>query len=780
MESDDNISGRKAVVEIAGKVRSYLENVEEMYDSGIPGVVSQIKNPGYREDNDEPLYVEFPSYYQVVGVEELLENKRILNADEMGVGKTAQAVIAKPAIEEEEGRDIKSVVVCPDYAKKHWKEKIDEYLEEDQNVVRVDDYNNEEFKRSRDADFTLLNYPAFGYPELRDRLTDFFVDDGFDYLILDETHNVKNSESQRSQHIKSLSDNVEYLHLLSGTPLPDSLKDAYNLIAMLEPEAYKNAEEVKKKHWKNPRTIRNVLDRKRLKRNLDEVAEVPPLSYNVEEHEGSIEIDNKQRKLYDSILSNDSLKGTEKLFQLRHALLDPKLVDPGVIPDQDIREDLESISSAKYEELDEIIERSVEQGEKVVVYSPFRRTGVTDKLEERYEDHGALRIDGRVRPIENRPEIIDDFTNNEDNNVLVATPATAGESISLIEASKVVLLDEHYSPGVRRQMISRVRRRGQDEEVKVISLTAKDSVDEGILELLEDKQRGIDFLEKGKELTEKEREALKSGKDRPITDRMYTSHQKTRRQASRMFEKGYEKIKNYLERKEGKHGKEYVKNFMEDWENSYSANTARLYKEIIESVFDGREPEGIIDLGSGPGIVSHVTDYKTTNLDLNKYMFEHEVANFENNNVVGPIHDLHFDDGEFELAVSSLVLNYTSPEAEEGLSERESAIREANRALKEEGIYLVTLPRSCMSYEKDKIFRDGLSDAGFNVKPDLSGFARSKEEDFEVYVCTAEKEREPIDEEFGDKLSFHKIDKTPSERGLHGFGSDFEFVRKDD
>ncbi|MFB6075978.1 MAG: DEAD/DEAH box helicase, partial [Candidatus Aenigmatarchaeota archaeon] len=525
--------------DISGELKEYMEYLKEMKEEGIPGVVSSLEtevSPGQYEDR------EFPAFYQMEGVKEILDNKRMLIADEMGVGKTAQAVAAKPAIEDKENQRVRSLIISPDYVKDHWEREINRYLEDEQKIVRIDSYENEDIWESEDADFTLVNYHAFGNPDTRDRLTDFFLQNDFNYLVLDETHNVKNPKALRSSRIKTISDNSEYLCMLSGTPIPDTLKDTFNLIAMLEPDNYEDAEDVRKRHWDDPRIIRNVLNRKRVRRNLDDVTDVPPIQTNLDGNGGTIELAEEQRKLYDAVLKNDSLEGPKKLRELRYALLDPKLVDPDAVPDSNIRSKLGEMTSTKYERLDEIVEEVSDRDEKVVVYSPHRVADVTEKLEDRYGEYGSLRIDGRVQPMERRMDRVKEFKENDDNHVLIATPATAGEGISLVEASNVVFLDEPYSPGEREQLLSRVRRRGQDKPVEVTSLSVKDSIDEGVLELLDKKQKAIDFMESGKELSSEDRELLSRGGGRPVRERMYTPQQKIRIYSSRMFGVGHDKI----------------------------------------------------------------------------------------------------------------------------------------------------------------------------------------------------------------------------------------------
>ena len=79
---------------------------------------------------------------------------------------------------------------------------------------------------------------------------------------------------------------------------------------------------------------------------------------------------------------------------------------------------------------------------------------------------------------EDREVAMDQFNNSADAKVLFGSIRACGEGISLVGASRVVILDVHLNPSVTRQAIGRAFRPGQQRKVYVYRLVAADSPEE--------------------------------------------------------------------------------------------------------------------------------------------------------------------------------------------------------------------------------------------------------------------------------------------------------------
>lgn len=780
-KSDEYV--KEGLRSIFTEVKNQLEDLYVLKKNGITGVRSRIPKPNGYNGNGQVEYTDdFPSWYQVVGVGTLLKKKRVLIADEMGVGKTAQAVIGKLAIEDRYGKKTKALVIVPNTIKDQWKREIHKYCEKPQNVAVIDSYSDKELEKARDADFAILNYEVFGTNGNGRRLADKFVSMGFDYVILDEAHNVKNSNAYRSSHIKRLADNASHLCLLSGTPMPNNLGDTYMLISMLDPRSYPTPDDVRKRHRFQPELISALLRDQVLKRSIKDIVDLPP----IELKSVPISLNSEQQRLYNAILEDDSLYGSIKLQELRKALLDPSLVNPNLLYDNGLRGNLKNIKSAKYEALDKIVKEKTRNGDKIVIFSSFYREGVTDKLEERYKAHGVVRIDGTV-PQKDRDSILTAFQKDPEKRVFIGTTATVGEGVdgNLNAANYVVFLDEPYTSDERKQAFSRVYRPGQKKPVEVIGLGVPGTVDEGIVKLQSWKDEAERMIFNGVPFGPDQEKLLGRIRDysvfTPIRELIYTPQQIVARLSTQMKDQGSDRIKRALDRNDGRMAKQYAENYVKNWDTSYSANTARLYTQVIKKLSTKEDLKRKVDIGSGPGILSHMLSEATTNIELNGDHFDRKFAHPDCKNIVSSFHDLERDlsDESFDLAVMSLSLDYTSNSSKKSeRSEREKSVMEVNRILRKNGYLIVALPDSEVDSEASLRMQRGMTNLGFEMLPETSGLVRSSTEDvdFQVYLAVYRKTGGPLGGIVSDDLNLKKIERKNLSYSMRKKGIVEDFV----
>ncbi|KAH0972812.1 hypothetical protein GBA52_024968 [Prunus armeniaca] len=127
---------------------------------------------------------------------------------------------------------------------------------------------------------------------------------------------------------------------------------------------------------------------------------------------------------------------------------------------------------------------------KSVVFSQFRKMLIY--LEEPLKAAGfkTLRLDGSMNA-NKRAQVIKEFgvTGQDVPTILLASLKASGTGINLTAASRVYLLEPWWNPGVEEQAMDRVHRIGQKEDVKIIRLIARNSIEERILELQEKKKK---------------------------------------------------------------------------------------------------------------------------------------------------------------------------------------------------------------------------------------------------------------------------------------------------
>jgi SNF2 family DNA or RNA helicase len=156
--------------------------------------------------------------------------------------------------------------------------------------------------------------------------------------------------------------------------------------------------------------------------------------------------------------------------------------------------------SAKIKVLNEIINDSGDQ--KLVVFTQFQKSAklLAKLLDKQKIGYGI--IHGGVKT-EQRQKEVNKFQNNKDCKVFIATIKTGGLGLTLTAGSIAVFLDKDWTTANNNQAVDRLHRIGQEKNVTVIELLAKDSIEEYIEKLLAEKQKTFDSLIEGK-ITPKE------------------------------------------------------------------------------------------------------------------------------------------------------------------------------------------------------------------------------------------------------------------------------------
>ena len=146
-------------------------------------------------------------------------------------------------------------------------------------------------------------------------------------------------------------------------------------------------------------------------------------------------------------------------------------------------------ASCKANRLKELVEEAAEDGRKVIVFSFFLETiaAVRACLGERC----LPQINGSIPP-QRRQEIIDEFERAPAGAVLPAQIQSGGTGLNIQAASVVILCEPQLKPSIENQAISRAYRMGQARNVLVYRLLCEKSIDERVMELLEEKQKVFD------------------------------------------------------------------------------------------------------------------------------------------------------------------------------------------------------------------------------------------------------------------------------------------------
>ena len=135
------------------------ENYEELKEFSLESAVSELNGKV------------FPNIYQRIGIKFIHDNKRVLIADEMGTGKTAQAILGALYVEKKTGKKVKTLIVAPNSVKQTSKAELFKYIPslKEEDVVIINGGNREEsLRKAKNARFVIINYELVHRTEWRE------------------------------------------------------------------------------------------------------------------------------------------------------------------------------------------------------------------------------------------------------------------------------------------------------------------------------------------------------------------------------------------------------------------------------------------------------------------------------------------------------------------------------------------------------------------------------------------------------------------------------------
>ena len=314
----------------------------------------------------------------------------------------------------------------------------------------------------------------------------------FECIILDESQNIKNSESLTFRSAIQL--RSRHRLILTGTPIENSLKDLWAQFHFLQPELLGN-ETTFSKHFIN--AIRQgderMKDRLRqlitpfiLRRSKQEVTpELPSLTEEVvycdmTERQNEL-YQHEKNSLRNILLEQTAEKGQQSftvlngILRLRQLSCHPQLVLPDFIGD-----------SGKLYQIIETFETLRSEGHKVLIFSSFVKhlELVAGEFRKRKWDYAFL-----TGSSTNRPEEIARFNRDPKIQAFLISLKAGGVGLNLTQADYVFIIDPWWNPAAESQAIARAHRIGQNNQVIAYRFITQGSIEEKIIQLQEEKRK---------------------------------------------------------------------------------------------------------------------------------------------------------------------------------------------------------------------------------------------------------------------------------------------------
>ncbi|EOU1462282.1 SNF2 helicase associated domain-containing protein [Clostridium perfringens] len=430
-------------------------------------------------------------------------------ADDMGLGKTLQIIAFLLS-----QKKSKSIVVVPTSVIYNWMDEFEKFAPS----IRIGlvhgskskrDKVLREFKRGLGIKIEEDNLKEKSYEKYDVLLTTYgtlkndekaYENLSFDYCIIDEAQNIKNPAAQATLSVKNIKSRCNIA--LTGTPIENNLMELWSIFDFVMPGYLFTKERFRERFIldeSNLSELKYLITPFILRRLKEDVLSELPEKL---EKKYLVEMKGKQKQLYSFYVKaiknqlNEN-KSSEKsgrdkinlfsyLTKLREICLDPSLV----VPDY-------TGGSSKLTVVKEIVKDASESGKKILLFSQF--TSVLQKIEEDFkkEDISYLYLDGGTSA-KDRVERVKKF--NEDSNIKVflISLKAGGVGLNLTSASVVIHFDPWWNPAVEDQATDRAHRFGQENKVEVIKLVAKDTIEEKIVLMQEDKRELIQSLMDGK------------------------------------------------------------------------------------------------------------------------------------------------------------------------------------------------------------------------------------------------------------------------------------------
>ena len=430
-------------------------------------------------------------------------------ADDMGLGKTLQIIAFLLS-----QKKSKSIVVVPTSVIYNWMDEFEKFAPS----IRVGlvhgskskrDKVLRDFKRGLGIKVEEGNLKEKSYEKYDVLLTTYgtlkndekaYENLSFDYCIIDEAQNIKNPAAQATLSVKNIKSRCNIA--LTGTPIENNLMELWSIFDFVMPGYLFTKDRFRERFIldeSNLSELKSLITPFILRRLKEDVLSELPEKL---EKKYLVEMKGKQKQLYSFYVKaiknqlNEN-KSSEKsgrdkinlfayLTKLREICLDPSLV----VPDY-------TGGSSKLTVVKEIVKDASESGKKILLFSQF--TSVLKKIEEDFkkEDISYLYLDGGTSA-KDRVERVKKF--NEDSNIKVflISLKAGGVGLNLTSASVVIHFDPWWNPAVEDQATDRAHRFGQENKVEVIKLVAKDTIEEKIVLMQEDKRELIQSLMDGK------------------------------------------------------------------------------------------------------------------------------------------------------------------------------------------------------------------------------------------------------------------------------------------
>lgn len=468
-----------------------------------------------------------PYKHQMEGVIYGLEHESFLLGDDQGLGKTKEIIDLAMCRKQTDGLKHCLIICGINGNKYNWADEVKIHSREDSWILgtrftkrppikmiegstkdKMEDLNNiphqffwiTNIETLRGGSFkekqgkrTVIRFPiAEKIQELCDRGI-------IGMIAFDEAHKAKNPDSQQGKALLSIDCKGPKIPM-SGTFVLNNPLDLYLPLRWSGFEthsfyAYKQhyckmggfgGKEIV--GYKNLDELRSMVSKVMLRRVKGDVLDLPPKVHTIEWVDAYPEQKSLYKDVRDQVRDNiDKVKvhpdPLSEMLRLRQVTGYPGILSSTVT------------KSAKMDRMEELVEEEVSVGGKAIIFSNWSE--MTNVIRHKLKKYNPAYITGEVGSVQ-RMEEKDRFQNDPNCKVMIGTIGALGTGFTLTAAQLVIFVDEPWNRGIKDQAEDRAHRIGTRGTVRVVTILTRDTVDEGVYNLVQKKGKMADLLVDGK------------------------------------------------------------------------------------------------------------------------------------------------------------------------------------------------------------------------------------------------------------------------------------------
>lgn len=523
--------------------RVYIPNKKtwEIPESAVPMLMSRLHDydvllRGEMRHETPESHAQLPSGFvfttkpykhQMEGVIYGLEHESFLLGDDQGLGKTKEIIDLAMCRKQTDGLKHCLIICGINGNKYNWADEVKIHSREDSWILgtrftkrppikmiegstkdKMEDLNNiphqffwiTNIETLRGGSFkekqgkrTVIRFPiAEKIQELCDRGI-------IGMIAFDEAHKAKNPDSQQGKALLSIDCKGPKIPM-SGTFVLNNPLDLYLPLKWSGFEthsfyAYKQhyctmggfgGKEIV--GYKNLDELRSMVSKVMLRRVKGDVLDLPPKVHTIEWVDAYPEQKSLYKDVRDQVRDNiDKVKvhpdPLSEMLRLRQVTGYPGILSSTVT------------KSAKMDRMEELVEEEVSVGGKAIIFSNWSE--MTNVIRHKLKKYNPAYITGEVGSVQ-RMEEKDRFQNDPNCKVMIGTIGALGTGFTLTAAQLVIFVDEPWNRGIKDQAEDRAHRIGTRGTVRIVTILTRDTVDEGVYNLVQKKGKMADLLVDGK------------------------------------------------------------------------------------------------------------------------------------------------------------------------------------------------------------------------------------------------------------------------------------------